>query len=212
MTEPTPTFPADALARLRHGVRRHRLVVAMWLAVAGLGLAWVSALVASMPSNVVVSTASLPTVRAQLNTMAGQNFSFFTKSPQSEQFDVLRVSGSGAAAASLLLTPQSRRSNLYGLSRTQRAQGPELAALMNAVPQWRWLQCSEVPEGCAAALAAAATLPTATMVNASPTATVCGDVVFTVSDITKWSYRNLTDQRYRITRLVRADVVCEAGG
>ena len=76
----------------------------------------------------------LPALRAELNTVAGQNFAFFTRSPETDQIDAYRLDPDGTVGASLLVTPQAKPANLFGLSRTQRAQGPELAILLREVP------------------------------------------------------------------------------
>ncbi|WP_372587230.1 hypothetical protein [Mycobacteroides abscessus] len=48
------------------------------------------------------------------------------------------------------------------------------------------------------------------LVNNSPVATVCGDVIFTVESTVKWSYRSLVDYDHRITRAAHSIVSCEA--
>lgn len=161
---------------------------------------------ATSPSNVVWERTQLPAVRAELNMIAGENFAFFTRSPESEQIDAYRLRPDATVGASLLVTPQAEAANLFGLSRTQRAQGPELATLLRAVPPDAWADCTALDRP--TCLAGVARQPKAQLANNSPVATVCGAVVLTVERTTKWAYRHLTDTRYTIEHLAAASVAC----
>ena len=55
--------------------------------------------------------------------------------------DVYRIHPDGTVGVSLLVTPQTKADNLFGLS---RAQGPELANLMHAVHADAWTDCTEL--------------------------------------------------------------------
>ena len=72
----------------RRSVRRRRsmkptmivgIVYALLLTAAGL-----SSVAATLPSNIVWQGTQLPAVRAEPNTIAGQDFAFFTRSPETE--------------------------------------------------------------------------------------------------------------------------------
>lgn len=175
----------------------------LWLYSAALTLAFVCSLIATMPSNVLVSEADTVTARVYLNTLASQNFAFFTRPPQSDQFDIYRKD-SGGAFESLLATPQGRSENLYGIGRRQRAQGPEVADLTREMP--RWESCSELYDECLKAMSMKESFR---LVNKSPVATICGDVIFTVESTVKWSYRTLVAYDHRITKAAHAVVSCE---
>jgi len=155
---------------------------------------------------VVWERTQAPTVRAELNMIAGENFAFFTRSPESEEIDAYRLRPDATVGPSLLVTPQAEPANLFGLSRTQRAQGPELATLLRAVPPDAWVDCTALDR--ATCFAGAARQPTARLSNNSPVPTVCGAVVLTVERTTKWAYRRLTDTRYAIEHLTAASVGC----
>jgi antimicrobial peptide system SdpA family protein len=180
------------------------IVYAALLIVAG-----VSSVAASLPSNILWGRRQLPAIRAELNTIAGQNFAFFTRSPETDQIDVYRLDPDSTVGVSLLATPQTKADNLFGLSRTQRAQGPELAILLREVPADAWADCAELDR--ATCIDGVPRRPKAFLHNTSPVPTVCGQVVLTVESTTKWAYRRLTETRYIIERLAAASVDCSHG-
>jgi len=171
-----------------------------------IGAAGIASLAATLPSNIVWERTQLPAVRAVLNTLAGQNFAFFTRSPETDQIDVYRIDPGGAVGPSLLTTPQTKADNMFGLSRTQRAQGPELANLIRAMPSDAWIDCTDLERG--ACLDVVAHHPKMLLRNTSPVPTVCGQVALSVESTTKWAYRRLTDDRYTIGRVAAADIDC----
>lgn len=169
----------------------------------------ISSMAATLPSNIVWGRTQLPAARAQLNTIAGQNFAFFTRSPKTDQFDVYRIDPDGSVGASLLVTPQARTANLFGLSRTQRAQGPELANLLRAAPADAWTDCTTLDR--TKCIDGVRLQPKAQLRNNSPVPTVCGPVALTVESTTKWAYRRLTETRYTIERIAPASIDCIHG-
>jgi antimicrobial peptide system SdpA family protein len=165
-----------------------------------------SSFAATLPSNIVWERTQLTKVRSEFNMVAGQNFAFFTRSPETNQIDAYRLQPDGAFGASLLVTPQGRVANLFGLSRTQRAQGPELANLVRAVPADAWADCGDLDR--TTCLGGALDRPKVLLRNTSPVHTVCGQVALTVESTTKWAYRRLTETRYTIERIAPASVDC----
>jgi antimicrobial peptide system SdpA family protein len=200
-------------ARRRNSRRSVRGCRSMQPTVIG-GIAYASMLIAAailsmaatLPSNIVWGRTQLPMVRAQLNTIAGQNFAFFTRSPETDEFDVYRLHPDGTVGLSLLVTPQAKKANLFGLSRTQRAQGPELANLLRAIPADRWTDCTTLNR--TTCVEGVKVQPKAQLRNNSPVPTVCGPVALTVENTMKWAYRGLTDTRYTIERVAPASVDC----
>jgi antimicrobial peptide system SdpA family protein len=180
------------------------IAYAILLAAAGM-----STMAASLPSNIVWQRIQVPTVRAQLNKIAAQDFAFFTRSPETDQIDAYRLRSDGTIGTSLLVTPQARPANLFGLSRNQRAQGPELAILLRKVPTDAWVDCTELDR--TTCIERVVRHPEAFLRNNSPIPTVCGNVAFTVESTTKWAYRRLTETRYTIDRIAAASVECIHG-
>lgn len=183
-----------------------RSVIAGFAFACVLATALLLSLAASLPSNVMWERSQLRALRVELNTIAGQDFAFFTRSPETEQAVAYRLSPERTIAFSLMKTPQARSSNLFGLSRTQRAQGPELANLVRAIPQDAWADCGGLDR--TTCLDIAGRQPKALLRNNSPVPTVCGDVALTAEKTTKWAYRRLSETRYAIDRIAFASVDC----
>jgi len=198
----------------RRGSRRSgRVRRGMKLTVAvGIGYALLLAaagsicLAAALPSNILWGHTQAIVLRAELNTVAGQNFAFFTRSPETEQVDAYRVNPDGTIGASLLVTPQTRTANLFGLSRTQRAQGPEMANLIHKVPPDAWVDCTSLDR--TTCFAAILHQPEVELQNDSPVPTVCGSVALTAESTVKWAYRRLIDARYAIDHIAQTRVFC----
>ena len=120
-------------------------------------------LAASLPPNIVWGRTQLSELRARTqHRPSDRDFAFFTRSPETDQIDAYRLAPDATTGASLLVTPQARPSNLFGLSRTQRAQGPELAILLRAVPPGvgstvrRWIAAACLDRSCGGAKSSAA--------------------------------------------------------
>ncbi|MGO2034532.1 MAG: SdpA family antimicrobial peptide system protein, partial [Brevibacterium aurantiacum] len=93
-----------------------------------LGLAILMLLVSvffSLPSNVLSDRGKVNAARVFSVDLAPQGWGFFTKPPSDS--DLFYYDGN---LQSVMETPQGRADNLLGLSRTQRAQGPEGGALL----------------------------------------------------------------------------------
>jgi antimicrobial peptide system SdpA family protein len=194
-------------ARGRRSMKRTVIVGIAYACV--LAAAGMLSLAATLPSNIMWGRTQLSAVRVELNTIAGQDFAFFTRSPETEQIMAYRLDPDRTVAASLLVTPQAKPSNLFGLSRTQRAQGPELANLVRAVPANTWVDCVGLDR--TTCVKAVLRQPKAFLRNTSPVPTVCGQVVLAAERTTKWAYRRLTDTRYVIERIASASIDCIHG-
>src|SRR5947209_11952660 len=96
----------------RRNMRRTVLVGVVYICL--LTTAGITTLAATLPSNILWNRSQLLIVRAELNIVAGQNFAFFTRSPESEQIVAYRLLPDGALGGSLLHLPQGRAANLFG--------------------------------------------------------------------------------------------------
>lgn len=184
--------------------------VVVAVAYAGLLVAvGICSMAATLPSTIMWDRTQLPWIRFELNTIAGQDFAFFTRSPEDEQIIAYRLNPDGGIGDSLMATPQGKASNLFGLSRTQRAQGPEVANLVRAVRPDGWADCTGLDR--AQCVDGVRGRPKVLLRNTSPVPTVCGQVAFTVESTTKWAYRRLSDTGYTIERVAPASVDCVHG-
>ncbi|WP_372410820.1 SdpA family antimicrobial peptide system protein [Streptomyces luteireticuli] len=153
----------------------------------------------SLPSN-VLSTRDGGDLRALSARFLPQSWAFFTKPPSDPEFVPYTVSGDGVAYASRL--PNSRADNLYGLTRRQRAQGPEVANMANQVREWK--DCEELEGDCPAVVAGSSAPVSVT--NPSPVPTLCGRLVLVETRPVPWKFRD----KYKGWRLDKKAALVEA--
>lgn len=139
----------------------------------------------SQPSTVLYprQTGEGDPIRVVLLPIFPQAWPFFTKAPDSPEL----AAYDPISRQSLSLFPNSAVRNWYGLSRTQRAQGPEMANLSNSVPTSEWVECLAYEGDC---LDVAAARPSVKLNNDSSVPTLCGSLVLVVTTPVPWEYRN----------------------
>lgn len=158
----------------------------------------------TLPST-VVSLAKNSGPRPIFGLLAPQNFAYFTKNPQDNTLFAYQVSKDGSLH-DLTAGPQNRASNLFGLSRTQRAQGPEIANLANN-STLIWDSCDEAedPRIC---LKRDTNRVGQKIANTSPVSTICGQVVVAVEVPVEWTFRHLIPEDFRVVKSTRLNVLC----
>jgi antimicrobial peptide system SdpA family protein len=173
---------------------------AFWVTAALVAVALLCSLVAAYPANVLVSKAD----SSVLKVVAGiipQGWAFFTKDPQSAEIVAYRPGADGLT--SLQATPQTRVENWWGLTRTQRAQGPEIAALSNKA---KWRSCVD-GEPTAQCVDRAAQYVKVT--NGAPHPTLCGKVVLVQEKPVEWSFRTFVKDTHTAVRTANVAVECK---
>ncbi len=148
----------------------------------GLALAW-SVLIANVVYPMLpYSAVDMPTSRAIKPTLwAPQGWAFFTKDPREQRaFLYQRLHGRWT---DLKKAPHAEPRNAFGLNRASRAQGVELALLMQSVPAAAWRDCNGDPRAC---FSSAATAPAVR--NVSPRPTVCGTVALVFQAPVPWAW------------------------
>lgn len=188
-----------APARSEDAVRRNAFVVASVAA----GAFLLTSVFFTLPSN-VLSHRDGSAVRTFFTTLAPQNWAFFTRDPQSQE--VVAYAIHDGALKNLMKTPQVRASNLFGITRIQRAQGVEIGEIYGSQLTWatcsdRWAQCMEQ----------ARAQKTQVIQNGSPVATVCGDVILVVQETTPWEFKDLYSDPVRIDRFAHLSSECVDG-
>lgn len=158
----------------------------------------------TLPSNVLSSRTPNDPIRVAFNLVALENYGFFTKDPQGEFGGVYTQASGGLQSA--VITPQNRPTNGFGLSRRQRAQGPEIANLQNN-PSVNWQDCTAGTKPTSCLEKATRQRPTA-LRNTSLLPTICGDAVLTQEEPVLWSYRSLVPYHSRILKTAHVKVRC----
>lgn len=117
------------------------------------------------------------------STIYPQGWQFFTKDPDDEEATVYSLEGSSISSISRF--PNSKGENLFGFVRAQRAQGTELASLVEQAT--RWLDCATVEDDCLIATAKTGSPQSAK--NSSDTPTICGTVIVVMTVPVPWDFR-----------------------
>ena len=169
-----------------------------------LGTALISlGVVSAGPPNVLVGTDHNSMLTAAAASVP-QSWPFFTKDPKEPSYVVFR-SESGEEISAF---PQLRLKNIGGLSRNQRAQGPEVAMLHTRIPEF--VDCAGA--GRAECLQSANSAEIIELSNPATLQTICGDVVIGTQTIVPFAYRALVDtEDTQLLSAARVFVECEEG-
>ncbi|WP_454109674.1 SdpA family antimicrobial peptide system protein [Leifsonia shinshuensis] len=154
-------------------------------------------LYAGWPSNVLNPSGSDP-IRKHVAMTVPQGWAFFTKPPDDPEIGVYEA----RTGKSILATPQTKAANLFGLSRAQRAQGPELASLAAQVTRWE-----DCDAGAASCIEPRSGEHPQGVSNDAFIRTVCGRVVLTSERPAPWAYRGF-GLSSRIDQRAFLDVDC----
>lgn len=155
-----------------------------------------------LPSNVLSSEdESFHFTRAAFNTVSPQGWGFFTNPPQTEEIAAYDLRSN----ESLLMAPQGRVENMFGISREQRAQGPELALLAMAVTDWTTCELGHSRDDCLSSARSLAPQPVAIDVVYR---TLCGSIVITTESLTPFEYREFDLPVHSIEKFAVLEVKC----
>ena len=156
----------------------------------------------SLPANLLWTPRHAGSLSRFIATQFPEKWAFFTKAPQSSQYGAYRLTQT-AVGTDLLQTPQTLPRNAFGLSRTQRAQGAELAILGHEAA---WESCNDYLDVC---LQGKIDRHPRTITNATVTHTICGHVLLTEQKLIPWSFRNQSRQDTPwITQMAQVQVRC----
>jgi len=148
-----------------------------------LGVAAVTAASLSVFAALPDSAIQLPRPVTQVaQELAPQGWAFFTASPETVYPQVYLPSRTGGwqARGGSIAIP----SDLFGLDRSLRAQGTEIALLLQGVPARAWRSCGNLPSRCLSAAPVAIHL-----INTSTLDDLCGDVGFVRQQVLPWAWR-----------------------
>jgi antimicrobial peptide system SdpA family protein len=157
-------------------------LTSFWVTASVMAAALLMSVLVALPPTAISGDLSA-SFRLGYSAVISQGWNFFTRDMQSINYGVYSTSTTDEFG-SMLTTPQTRVENLWGLSRTQRAQGPEIAILAAEVDAWK--ECESLRIAC---VSEAEGTQGQRMVNGSLLPTLCGRVILTQERTSPWSYR-----------------------
>lgn len=124
-----------------------------------------------------------------------QGWAFFTKSPRIPELTAMRMPTSTITGEqkleSLTYGPNAQAKWLFGADRTSRIQEFEYDLLNSASSHISWYECKgRVDLNCVNELTLTSTISTVTVINDSPIASLCGELLLVRFGITAWAYIN----------------------
>ncbi|MDO5617837.1 SdpA family antimicrobial peptide system protein [Kocuria sp.] len=171
------------------------------------GSIFVTSIFVSLPSNVLVDRGGSGIKHMKLLEYWPQGWSFFTRPPTES---TLVAYSTNSSPENLMQTPQGKGENIYGLTRSQRAQGPELAILANSVISDEWYTCppgSSVNE-CLESYREESN-KSVEFKNDYPNPSICGDALIAEAAVVDWSYRELYQESVLPSQILVGYVECE---
>ncbi|MGX1695281.1 SdpA family antimicrobial peptide system protein [Microbacterium keratanolyticum] len=130
-----------------------------------------------------------------------QRWEFFTASPREPK--LLAFDPSSHELVTQL--PQTRVENAFGISRTQRAYGPELALVADGVEAWDDCGNGEKLQVC---LETASTSPSTKIENPARFTTLCGQYLIAEIEPVPFEFRDFEYGDYVATRVANVSVSC----
>jgi antimicrobial peptide system SdpA family protein len=161
------------------------------------------AIFVSLPSTVLYPRDGTPLREVLVNALP-ESWPFFTKPPSDSEITAYIVDEDRIRNASAF--PNAKAANWFGIQRTQRAQGPEMANLINTLPQESWLQCRE-HRSTDCVVAAAETEPTAIRSEYTEQ-TLCGRVIIVETKPVAFSYTDMYTGHRLDEQALHLDVEC----
>jgi antimicrobial peptide system SdpA family protein len=152
---------------------------------------------AAMPPNAV----QLPLESSRtMQTLLPEGWAFFTADPTAVYPQAYELSPAGRwtyTGGSLAVSGDA-----FGLDRSRRAQGTEMALLLQGVSAGDWHNCTGGPTTCLSAWPV-----TAHVVNTSTLQNLCGDVGFVEQQMLPWAWRGTGT--VMPSQVVRVEVRCD---
>jgi antimicrobial peptide system SdpA family protein len=158
----------------------------------------------SLPSNVLSIRDGSAARRAAIGTLP-QGWAFFTKPPSDSEAVVFALRDD--RVVNINRPPQAKVENWWGLSRRQRAQGPEVAQLVHQATTWT--PCADVSSALACVTGAAVDQRYERVSNRSPVASVCGRAFVVETEPVRWQFRDFYDDARRALQYSAIEVECQ---
>jgi antimicrobial peptide system SdpA family protein len=130
-----------------------------------------------------------------------QGWAFFTRNPREQRvFFYTRTAGGWTSPSR---TPHGRPRNAFGFNRASRAEGVEMALLMDALKGAHWGKCVGAPFACLDAVPVRTHLK-----NATAHAVFCGTVGMVLQDPVPWAWQDLAGRFNMPSLVLKTEVAC----
>jgi len=188
--------------RMRHARRAPRALTDRQLGRVTVALGVVAAVLAALAvyASLPASAIQLPRgVTSTAGLLMPQGWNFFTAPMRAVYPQAYERSSGGTWVyqGGSLAVP----SDLFGLDRSRRALGAEIALLIEYLPARDWRSCGGAPTSCLADAPIAVRL-----VNTSTLDNLCGDVGFVQQQVLPWAWRGTGTVMPSL--VLRAEVAC----
>jgi len=170
-----------------------------------LTFAWLTLAAYVVHTRMPTTAVSLPgeaALKPMMNLFMPEGWAFFTKSPRDERLlPFVRTSNGSWIYANR--GPNAEARNLFGISRSSRAQGPEMGLLISKVPVSAWRNCAGDAKPCldSSPVAFAGQSPSATPV-------LCGTVGLVLQEPLPWAWFAARDRVNLPSRVARLEIRC----
>jgi antimicrobial peptide system SdpA family protein len=163
---------------------------------------WLIVIVYALHGGMAFNPIALPMESPSVRLFAPQGWKFFTRNPQ-EQATLVFQATTGGSWSSASLTPNSRFSNGFGLSRRGRAQGIEIGLLLRSVVPSAFIECTTEPASCFGSLAEIGPVQ-----NGSPDPSLCGLVGVAMQRPVPWAWARSKKRVVMPSRVIKMRVIC----
>lgn len=133
-----------------------------------------------------------------------QGWSFFTRNPRESDHLVYSKDANGKWIS--VIQPNASPKNLFGISRSGRAVSVEMGLLLTSLNDKgvKWTECKKSLKFCADRLSVKTEL-----VNKSPDAQICGEVIFSEQPPIPWAWSTSRRKIVMPSKLVETNIVCQ---
>lgn len=158
---------------------------------------------ATIPGNILESPIQSK-IGSSFREVLPQGWAFFTKSVGDDNLVPYAISTS-VESRKKIVAPNASPEYIFGWDRTPRAQGAEIAVLLQGIGKEKWNSCeNEMADGC---LAVALKKPLKVK-NLLYKPTLCGPILLIAETTTPWEWRNLVPEKSIPSEALMLDVTC----
>ncbi|WP_187977863.1 SdpA family antimicrobial peptide system protein [Mycetocola sp. JXN-3] len=156
-------------------------------------------------ANVTPNIVQLPLqsrVSQVVQSIMPQGWGFFTKPADSSIVSIYR---NAAPLRDIGLGANSEVSWAFGLDRTSRYQGLEIASLLDGIEKQAWTECDSIEDATTCISGLPIAIP---VLNVLERKTICGPVAFVAQGVSQWEYRRFAGEILIPREAIALEVNC----